>query len=204
VHAQQVDSAELSPGHFAHLLLNFVEMKGGRMIIIDSHNGYNKAMRSGNLLELQLHETLSYLGQLGGPYLGVLAQSGFLDEVRSPVNLTYLADTVIILRDFEAKARSASQFRSRKSEVAPMGNTIREFSVTEKDCGSVSRPGVTDCSVVTLMKHPSRYLDDPHKASPMPVFPPIEKVDGKLPRGGHVFTVDHTMADSVRPLIRLL
>jgi circadian clock protein KaiC len=81
VHAQQVDPAELSPGQFAHLLLNFVENEKGRMVVIDSLNGYGKAMQNDNMLELQLHETLSYLGQLGVLTIMVLAQSGFLNEV---------------------------------------------------------------------------------------------------------------------------
>jgi circadian clock protein KaiC len=132
VHAQQVDPAELSPGQFAHLLLNFVENEGGRMIIIDSLNGYSKAMQSGNMLELQLHETLSYLGQLGVLTLMVLAQSGFLNEIRSPVDLTYLADTVIIMRHFEAGGAVRQSISVAKKRSGGHERTIREFQVTEK------------------------------------------------------------------------
>jgi circadian clock protein KaiC len=132
VHAQQVDPAELSPGQFAHMLLNFVENEGGRMIIIDSLNGYSKAMQSGNMLELQLHETLSYLGQLGVLTLMVLAQSGFLDEIRSPVDLTYLADTVIIMRHFEASGAVRQSISVGKKRSGGHERTIREFRVTEK------------------------------------------------------------------------
>lgn len=132
VHAQQVDPAELSPGQFAHLLLNFVENEGGRMIVIDSLNGYSKAMQSGNMLELQLHETLSYLGQLGVLTLMVLAQSGFLNEIRSPVDLTYLADTVIIMRHFEAGGAVRQSISVAKKRSGGHERTIREFQVTEK------------------------------------------------------------------------
>ncbi|MGA7129305.1 MAG: ATPase domain-containing protein [Chthoniobacterales bacterium] len=132
VHAQQVNPAELSPGQFAHLLLNFVEKEGGRMIIIDSLNGYSKAMQSGNMLELQLHETLSYLGQLGVLTLMVLAQSGFLNEIRSPVDLTYLADTVIIMRHFEAAGAVRQSISVAKKRSGRHERTIREFRVTEK------------------------------------------------------------------------
>ena len=82
LHAQQVDPAELSPGQFAHLLLNFVERENVRMVIIDSLNGYSKAMQDGKILDLQLHEMLTYLGQLGVVTIMVLAQSGFLNEFR--------------------------------------------------------------------------------------------------------------------------
>jgi circadian clock protein KaiC len=109
--AQQVDPAELSPGQFAHLLLNVVERENVRIVIIDSLNGYSKAMQDGKILDLQLHEMLTYLGQLGVVTIMVLAQSGFLNEFRSPVDLTYLADTVIILRHFEHEAQSAKQYR---------------------------------------------------------------------------------------------
>ena len=70
LHAQQIDPAELSPGQFAHLLLNFVERENVRMVIIDSLNGYSKAMQDGGILDLQLHDVLTYLGQLGVVTIG--------------------------------------------------------------------------------------------------------------------------------------
>jgi circadian clock protein KaiC len=130
--AQQVDPAELSPGQFAHLLLNFAENEKGRMIVIDSLNGYSKAMQSGNMLELQLHEILSYLGRLGVLTIMVLAQSGFLNEVRSTVDLTYLADTVIILRHFESGGAVRQSISVAKKRSGGHERTIREFKVTEE------------------------------------------------------------------------
>jgi circadian clock protein KaiC len=132
VHAQQVDPAELSPGQFAHLLLNFVEKESVRIIIIDSLNGYNKGMQSGSVLELQLHETLSYLGQLGVLTIVVLAQSGFLNEVRSPVDITYLADTVIVLRHYEARGAVCQSISVAKKRSGEHEHTIRQFKVTQK------------------------------------------------------------------------
>ena len=127
--AQQVDPAELSPGQFAHLLLNFVERENVRMVIIDSLNGYSKAMQDGKILDLQLHEMLTYLGQLGVVTIMVLAQSGFLNEFRSPVDLTYLADTVIILRHFEARGAVRQAISVAKKRSGGHENTIREFKV---------------------------------------------------------------------------
>src|SRR5258708_38311194 len=121
--AQQIDPAELSPGQFAHLVLNFVEQENARMVIVDSLNGYSKAMQDSKILDLQLHEMLTYLGQVGVVTIMVLAQSGFLNEFHSPLDLTYLADTVIILRHFEAG-----------------GSTPPTISVEEKTTGGRAAP----------------------------------------------------------------
>jgi circadian clock protein KaiC len=130
--AQQVDPAELSPGQFAQLMLNFAERENARMLIIDSLNGYSKAMQGGNILDLQLHETLTYLGQLGVVTIMILAQGGFLNELRSPVDLTYLADTVISLRHFEAGGSIRQAISVAKKRSGGHERTIREFKVTEK------------------------------------------------------------------------
>ena len=131
VHARQIDPAELTPGQFAHLLLNFVEQENARIVIIDSLNGYSKAMQSDKVLELQLHETLSYLGQVGVVTIMILAQGGFLNELRSPVDLTYLADTVIILRHFEARGSVRQSISVAKKRSGGHERTIRELQVTK-------------------------------------------------------------------------
>ena len=132
LHAQQVDSAKLSPGQFAHLLVDFVERQNVRMVIIDSLNGYSKAMQEGEILDLQLHDLLTYLGQLGVVTIMVLAQSGFLNEFRSPVDLTYLADTVINLRHFEARGAIRQAISVAKKRSGGHESTIREFKVSAK------------------------------------------------------------------------
>ena len=131
LHARQVDPAELSPGQFAQLVLNFVEQQNARMVIIDSLNGYSKAMQDSQVLDLQLHETLTYLGQLGVITIMILAQGGFLNGLRSPVDLTYLADTVIILRHFETGGSIRQAISVAKKRSGGHERTIREFKVTE-------------------------------------------------------------------------
>jgi circadian clock protein KaiC len=131
LHARQVDPAELSPGQFAQLVLNFVEQQNARMVIIDSLNGYSKAMQDSQVLDLQLHETLTYLGQLGVVTIMILAQGGFLNGLRSPVDLTYLADTVIILRHFETGGSIRQAISVAKKRSGGHERTIREFKVTE-------------------------------------------------------------------------
>jgi circadian clock protein KaiC len=129
--AQQVDPAELSPGQFAQLVLNSVEQENVRMVIIDSLNGYSKAMQEGKTLDLQLHETLTYLGQLGVVTIMILAQGGLLNELRSPADLTYLADTVIILRHFETEGSIRQAISVAKKRSGGHERTIRELKVTE-------------------------------------------------------------------------
>ena len=129
LHAQQIDPADLSPGQFAHSLLDLVEQQNVRMVIIDSLNGYSKAMQDGKILDLQLHEMLSYLGQFGVVTIMVLAQSGFLNEFRSPVDLTYLADTVLILRHFETGGSIRQSISVAKKRSGGHENTIRELKV---------------------------------------------------------------------------
>jgi hypothetical protein len=99
-------------------------------VIIDSLNGYSKAMQDGKLLDLRLHDVLTYLGQLGVITIMVLAQSGFLNEFRSPGDLTYLADTVIILRHFEARGAIRQAISVAKKRSGSHESTIREFKVS--------------------------------------------------------------------------
>jgi circadian clock protein KaiC len=140
---RQVDPAELSPGEFAHGVRSAVE-QGSRIVVIDSLNGYQHAMPDERYLMLHLHELLSYLNQQGVLTLLIMAQAGLLGEtVTSPVDLSYLADTVILLRYFEAfgevrkaislvKRRTGSHETSvRELRIAPtglcVGREIRDF-----------------------------------------------------------------------------
>ena len=102
------------------------------MVIIDSLNGYSKAMQDDGILDLQLHDLLTYLGQLGVVTIMVLAQSGFLNEFRSPLDLTYLADTVINLRHFEARGAIRQAISVAKKRSGGHESTIREFKVSAK------------------------------------------------------------------------
>ncbi|MEZ0386887.1 MAG: ATPase domain-containing protein, partial [Verrucomicrobium sp.] len=98
-----VDPAEISPGEMAHNIRSAVLKQGAKMIVIDSINGYLNAMPAERYLTLQLHELLAFLNQQGIVTLMVLAQQGLIGSMKSTVDLTYLADTVILLRYFEAR-----------------------------------------------------------------------------------------------------
>lgn len=128
---RHLDAAEISPGEMAHLICGMVERDDFRMIIIDSLNGYLNAMPEEKFLLLQLHELLAWLSQRGVASILVMAQHGFLGEMHTPADLTYLADTVLLLRYFEfggllKKAISVIKKRSGEHE-----NAIREFGIQD-------------------------------------------------------------------------
>ena len=126
--AQQVDPAELSPGEFVQRVRDCVERDGCRMLVIDSLNGYLNAMPEERFLVIQLHELLSYLGQRGVLTILVAAQHGLIGErMVSPIDVSYLADTVILLRYFEASGAIRLAISVVKKRSGAHERTIREF-----------------------------------------------------------------------------
>jgi circadian clock protein KaiC len=127
---RQVDPAELSPGELADDVRRHVE-QGASMIIIDSLNGYRNAMAEEKHLILHLHELLSYLGQQGVTTLMVMAQYGILgQDVSSPVDLSYLADTVVLLRYFEAFGQVRQAISMVKKRTGPHEHSVRELRIS--------------------------------------------------------------------------
>jgi circadian clock protein KaiC len=102
---RQIDPAQLQPGEFAHLVRHSVEVERSRIVIIDSLNGYLNAVPEERFLLLHLHELLSYLGQNGVASILLYAQHGFIGQMATAVDVSYLADCVILLRYFEAEGR---------------------------------------------------------------------------------------------------
>lgn len=132
LHLQQVDPAEISPGELAHAIHKGVESDGVRMVIIDSINGYLNAMPEERYLSLQLHELLAYLNQQGVITIMVLAQQGMIGSMQSVVDLTYLADTVVLHRFFEAYGEVKQAISVIKKRSGHHEKTIREFWVDGK------------------------------------------------------------------------
>lgn len=125
--SRQIDPAEMTPGEFAHDVRRAVE-DGVQVVVIDSLNGYLHAMPEERFLVLHLHELLSYLNQRGVLTLLVMAQTGLLgDTVSSPVDLSYLADTVILLRYFEAFGEVRKAISLVKRRTGPHESSIREL-----------------------------------------------------------------------------
>ena len=126
---QKVDPAELSPGAFANLIQDLVERDGVRMIIIDSLNGYVQAMPQEQYLTLQLHELLAYLHNQNVVTILTLAQQGMIGTMQTPVDLTYLADTVLLTRFFEASGSVKKAVSVIKKRTGSHETTIREFTI---------------------------------------------------------------------------
>jgi len=129
---QKVDPAELSPGAFSGLIRDLVNNEGFNIVVIDSLNGYIQAMPQENFLVLQLHELLAYLNNHGIVTLMTLAQHGMIGSMHSPVDLTYLADTVILTRYFENSGAIKKAISVIKKRTGAHENTIREYLVSEK------------------------------------------------------------------------
>jgi circadian clock protein KaiC len=130
IRVEQVDPAEISPGELIDRIRRAVTEDGARMIVIDSINGYMNAMPEERFLNLQLHELLAYLNQLGVITIMVLAQQGLVGAMQSAVDLTYLADTVIVLRYFEARGAIRQAISVIKKRSGNHERTIREIKMT--------------------------------------------------------------------------
>jgi circadian clock protein KaiC len=126
---RQVDPAQLAPGEFAHTIRKEVEENGARLVVIDSLNGYLAAMPQEGHLVLQLHELLAYLNQQGVLTLLVNPQHGVLGGLQSSLDLSYLADTVILLRFFEAGGRVRKALSITKNRGGPHEDRIREYRI---------------------------------------------------------------------------
>jgi len=136
---QQVDPAELSPGEFAVRILRGVEA-GYKLVAIDSLNGYLNAMPGEKYLSNQLHELSSYLNQQGVITLLVLAQHGLIAAAEAPVDLSYLSDTVVSLRYFEAYGEVKQAIAMFKKRSGHHERTIREIKLTPGKGIAVGEP----------------------------------------------------------------
>jgi len=130
VTVQQIDPAELSPGEFAHAVRRAAVDQQAAIVIIDSLNGYLAAMPDEKFLVIQLHEMLTFLGQCGVATLMVGAQTGLIGmNMSSPVDASYLADAVVLLRYFEHRGEIHQALSVVKKRGGAHERTIREFSL---------------------------------------------------------------------------
>jgi circadian clock protein KaiC len=126
----QIEPTELSPGEFASLVTDAVETHGVTMVVIDSINGYLNAMPSERLLGIQLHELLTYLSNHGVTSILTLVQHGvFGGPVDEEAEVSYLADTVVLLRYFEFQGEVHNAISVVKKRSGPHEKTIREFRI---------------------------------------------------------------------------
>jgi circadian clock protein KaiC len=128
---QQIDAAELSPGEFAHRVRRTVDTQNIKTVVIDSLNGYQAAMPEENSLILHMHELLQYLNRQGASTFMTVAQHGLVGDMQTPVDVTYLADSVILLRYFEAMGEVRRAISIIKKRTGFHETTIREFRISD-------------------------------------------------------------------------
>jgi len=130
---EQMDASELSPGEFSHRVRTCVDREKIQTVAIDSLNGYQASMPEEQFLILHLHELLQYLNRRGASTFLTIAQHGMAGaDMKQPIDITYLADTVILLRYFEAMGRVRRAMSVIKKRTGSHEDTIREFRIDHK------------------------------------------------------------------------
>lgn len=129
---RQVDPAEIAPGELANDIVEAVDKEGVRMIVLDSLNGYVNAMPQDDFMHLHLHELLTYLNQKGVATIMVLAQHGLVGPMGVPVDVSYLADTVFLMRFFEARGALKKAVSVVKKRSGYHEDTIRQFTMSPR------------------------------------------------------------------------
>jgi circadian clock protein KaiC len=130
VFLRPIDPAEISPGEFTSHLRRAVEEGGVNVVLIDSLTGYLNAMPNERFLIVQMHEILSYLNNRGVVTILTLPQHGFVGPMTSQVDLSYMTDTIMLLRYFEAAGEVKQAMSVIKRREGPHERTIREFTIT--------------------------------------------------------------------------
>lgn len=128
---RQIDPAALSPGEFAHLILKAVKRNNVKFVVIDSLNGYLDSMPEERFLTIQMHELLTFLNRQGIITVLIMGQHGFLgSQMKTPVDVSYLADTVLMLRYFESHGAVRRALSVVKKRTGAHESTIREMDIS--------------------------------------------------------------------------
>jgi circadian clock protein KaiC len=127
---ERVDPAEMSPGELVAKVQQLVENENVRLLVLDSLNGYLQSMPGEQFLAVHLHELLAYLGNRGVLTLMVLAQAGTIGwPLESAVDVSYLADNILLLRYFENKGEVCQAISTIKRRSGSHEHTIRELKL---------------------------------------------------------------------------
>jgi len=127
----QIDPAQIAPGELADKIVRSVERDKTHVVVLDSLNGYVNAMPSDEFLYLHLHELLTYLNQQGVLTIMILAQHGLVGPMGAPVDVSYLADSVILTRFFEARGSVKKAISVIKKRSGPHETTLRELTMSK-------------------------------------------------------------------------
>lgn len=128
----QIDPAELTPGEFAHRVRQAIETKGIRLLVIDSITGYMNSMLDERFLAVHLHELFTYLNQRGIVTLAVVTQHGMVKMESEQLDVSYLADTILLLRHFEAQGEFLKAISAFKKRTGSHEQTLRQLSITSE------------------------------------------------------------------------
>ncbi|HEX8251947.1 MAG TPA: ATPase domain-containing protein [Thermoanaerobaculia bacterium] len=164
---QQIDPAEVPPGEFVQLVREQVEKRNITVLVIDSLNGYVNAMPEERFLTIHMHELLTYLGQHGVATILVVAQHGLVgNSMMSPVDVSYLADCVILLRYFELSGEIRKAVSVVKKRSGAHEKAIRPFAISSEGLmvgppltefhGVLSGTPLLDTNLATLMSFGDR------------------------------------------------
>lgn len=124
---RQVDPAELTPGEFAAAVRQAVD-QGAGMIVIDSLSGYLHAMSEERFLIMHMHELLTFLAQRGVTTLSILTQHGLIgSSAQSPTDLSFLSDSVLLLRHFETEGELRKAILVIKKRTGEHESMMREL-----------------------------------------------------------------------------
>jgi circadian clock protein KaiC len=123
----QIDPAELSPGEFANMIREAVDKTGVKIVVVDSLNGYLNAMPEERFLAIQLHELLMFLSQQGVATILIGAHHGLIGaQMQAPVDASYLADAVLLLRYFESRGEvRQGDFSGQEARRSPRAHDSR-------------------------------------------------------------------------------
>ena len=126
---RQIQLAELTPGELSYMVGREVEEHRARVVIIDSVNGYLMATPQERFLTMQFHELLGYLNGNGVVSILVVGQYGMLGSMQSPIDMSYLADSVVLLRYFEAGGAVRQAISMLKKRMGDHERTVREYKM---------------------------------------------------------------------------
>jgi circadian clock protein KaiC len=126
---EQIDAAEMTPGELSSRVRKCVEELQAQTVVIDSLNGYQASMPEEQALILHMHELLQYLNRQGASTFLTVAQHGLVGDMKAPVDITYLADTVVLLRYFEALGKVRRAISVIKKRTGAHEDTIREYVI---------------------------------------------------------------------------
>jgi circadian clock protein KaiC len=126
----QIEPGDLSPGEFANRVQQRVEHHECRMVLIDSLNGYLHAIPAGHSPLVRMHELIAYLNDRHVATLLAAAQHGVIGtNMTSPIDVSYLADCVVLFRYFEAEGSVRKAISVVKKRTGAHEAAIRELAI---------------------------------------------------------------------------